>query len=253
MKRFAALLFLTLSLAEPTLAGVVPSGKCAFTIASRQTLTEVRSYITTKLHPSHKPYLRVAKTRNGWFAISVGDVPRAEFSAIKSRLVRKGEVPRDSFCSSGKKYTRIIPRHEYLAKGQAPTRRTSPPRRRVNCKQYNREISACYALTLGPKACTQYVSEKRIPGANTFAERVAISSACTAGTNASFAKSFLPSDVMGVIIDETLETGCDRINSDSVLAQLFVGLPFCVTNAVRWASKIDASNACAREVKRACR
>ncbi|UWQ00777.1 hypothetical protein K3X44_09590 [Aliiroseovarius crassostreae] len=253
MKRIAILLTFILGLTEPTFAGVVPNEKCAFTVASRKTLAEVRSYIATRLHPSHKPYLRVAKTQNGWFAISVGDVPKVKFSTIKSRLVRKGEVPRDSFCSSGKKYTRIIPRHEYLPMGQAPSTRRSPSKRRVNCKQYNREISACYALTLGPKACTQYVSEKRIPGANTFAERVAISSACTAGTNASFAKSFLPSDVMGVIIDETLETGCDRIDSDNVLAQLFIGLPFCVTNAVRWASKIDASNACAREVERACR
>lgn len=101
--------------------------------------------------------------------------------------------------------------------------------------------------------CTQFVSENRVPGADTFSERVAISSACSAATSASFARDFLPSDVIGVVIDETLESGCDRINSDSLLAQLFVGLPFCLTNAVRWEAKINASNACAREVKRVCR
>lgn len=120
-------LFFAILLSIPTTltAGAVPDGKCAFTVASRQSMAEVRSYIASDLHSSHRPYLRVARTTNGWYAISVGDVPRQEFESIKSRLLSRGEVPRDSFCSNGNSYTGIIPRGDYI--GNTVTTGSSPP------------------------------------------------------------------------------------------------------------------------------
>lgn len=235
------------------MAGVIPEGKCAFTVASRKTLPEIQKYISYNLHYSHLPYVRVALTRNGWYAISVGDVPIGDFDQIKRRLLRAKEVPEDSFCSNGSAYVKIIDKESYLAISNDGGQRQYTAVKKVNCQNYNEEMAACYALTLGPKVCSQYVSEKRLPGADTFSERLAISSSCTALTNASFAKSFLPNDLVGVFIDETLEAGCEKIESENILAQLFVGIPFCVSNAARWAQKIDASNACAQEVQRACR
>ncbi len=251
--RFCLVFFLLFVESVSALAGVVPEGKCAFTVASRQTLPEVRTFVNEVMHPSHLPYVRVALSQNGWYAISVGDVPINDFSAIKNRLVRLGEVPSDSFCSSGSKYVSIIARDRYLSSSANSSQRTATRQRDVDCGNYDREIAACYALTLGPKVCSQYISAERIPGADTFAERVAISSLCSASTNATFARDFLPGDVVGVIIDETLESGCEQIENDNILMQLFVGIPFCVTNAARWAAKLDASNACARHVENVCR
>ena len=100
---------------------VVPSGHCSFTVASRSSLSEVRSYIENRLHGSHRPHLRVVRSDNGWFAITVGDVPRNEFSSIKNRLVSRGEVPSDSFCMNGDSYARVVSASEY-------SRSSSPPR-----------------------------------------------------------------------------------------------------------------------------
>lgn len=100
---------------------IIAPGKCAFTVASRQTLSEVKSYISNNLLSSHKPYLRVAQTDNGWYAITVGDVPKDSFNDIKRDLVSRGEAPSDSYCSDGSKYARTIPPDEYL-RDSRPTR-----------------------------------------------------------------------------------------------------------------------------------
>ena len=92
---------------------IVPQGKCAFTVASRQTLSAVRSYVENNLHSSHRSYLRVVRTKNNWYAITVGDVPRENFDDIKRRLVSRGEAPYDSYCSNGNSYVRVISPSDY--------------------------------------------------------------------------------------------------------------------------------------------
>lgn len=101
---------------------IVPTGKCSFTVASRRTLPEVRSYISNKLHSSHRRYLRVVRTDNGWYAITVGDVSRSEFDTIKRKLVSRGEVPSDSFCLNGEKYAKVVRESEYRSAARTEPR-----------------------------------------------------------------------------------------------------------------------------------
>lgn len=104
---------------------VVPKGHCSFTVASRNSLSQVRSYINDRLHSSHRPHLRVVRASNGWYAITVGDVPKTDFNSIKNRLVSRGEVPADSFCMKRESYARVVPASEY--KLPSSTSRSSNP------------------------------------------------------------------------------------------------------------------------------
>lgn len=113
---------------------IIPQGKCAFTVASRQTFPEVQSYIDNSLHSSHRSYLRVVLTKNGWYAITVGDVAKEDFEDIKRRLVSRGEVPSDSYCSNGSSYIRVVSSSEY--KSGAPTPRNQSQQVSVSNTRY---------------------------------------------------------------------------------------------------------------------
>lgn len=108
--RFAILFFLlpTLAFAE----NLVPNGECALVVASRETMSEVRSYVRSI---SDQRYLQIYKSSNGWYAISIGTLKSHEVDPVMRRWRASGKIPQDSLCSSGRGYIAEIS----LSSGQA--------------------------------------------------------------------------------------------------------------------------------------
>lgn len=90
----------------------IPDGKCAFIVASRSSIDGVNSFLAG-LDDSLLKNAQVVVSNNGWYAISVGVFPREKFEKIKARRVAAGLVPKDSLCSSGKSYRRVLKASEY--------------------------------------------------------------------------------------------------------------------------------------------
>lgn len=90
----------------------IPDGKCAFIVASRSSIDGVNRFLAG-LDDSLLKNAQVVVSNNGWYAISVGVFPREDFEKIKARRVAAGLVPKDSLCSSGKSYRRLLKTSEY--------------------------------------------------------------------------------------------------------------------------------------------
>jgi hypothetical protein len=117
-------------------ANIIAEGKCAFTVASRSSLHDVGNYIEHEMHGAHKPFVRVVQTKNGWYAITVGDVPIDEFEHIKQRLLSMGVVPPDSYCSQGDAYVRVVLPNEFQGMNNAnQSTTTSKNSKSGNCAQ----------------------------------------------------------------------------------------------------------------------
>lgn len=229
-------------------------GRCSIVVASRKTLREVTIFL--KDITGYEKDVNIYRSTNGWYAITVGTHDIDQGWQRVDYLKRQDLIPQDSLCSQGENYIAHISIGEKPKLSSITTNSQSSSSakrsRKVNCDKSEEEVAACYALTVGPKACSQYVSENHVPLADTYAKRVAVSSACAGALKESFAEDFLPSDIVEAAFDEMLESGCNKINSDNIFAQLFVGMPFCVTNMARWAQKIDLANSCARNVEAIC-
>lgn len=78
--------------------------QCAVIIASRQTMAEVIDYVKT--HQINPKKVTVYPSDNGWLAISVGLISDRQ---ILTAWKKKGNIPADSFCSSGEKFLRGVP------------------------------------------------------------------------------------------------------------------------------------------------
>ncbi|ARE42384.1 hypothetical protein RGUI_4358 (plasmid) [Rhodovulum sp. P5] len=107
-------------------AQIVPEGMCAVTVASRPTLEDVRAYVENDLPDTFKSTLRVVQTRNGWYAIMIGDVPAESFERRKSDYMAQGLVPADTYCSAGKGFVAVVPQADYtsdtdVSEGTAPS------------------------------------------------------------------------------------------------------------------------------------
>ncbi len=104
MRWIALLLFSLLSVqASAQSYNFEVQGKCAVIIASRASLSEVNDYYL-KIPAKHRYLVSVFPSANGWYAISYGFVSsEARYEQI-AQLVQAGEIPSDSFCSSGQKF-----------------------------------------------------------------------------------------------------------------------------------------------------
>lgn len=78
-----------------------PNNECAVIIASRETIPEINQYIAE--HQLNKNRLRIFKSQNGWYAISTGMVSRNTADKQIAKAKARGQIPDDSFCSSGQK------------------------------------------------------------------------------------------------------------------------------------------------------
>lgn len=80
---------------------LLPRGECALIVASRSTISQARAY--TK-GISDKRHLQIFKSSNGWYAISIGTLKPSEVEPVMARWKASGKIPKDSLCSSGKRY-----------------------------------------------------------------------------------------------------------------------------------------------------
>lgn len=79
-----------------------PNNECALIVASRQTMDEVRNYISENI--SDRRYLKVYKASNGWNAISIGMLQPDEVTPVMTKWKTVGRIPQDSFCATGVKF-----------------------------------------------------------------------------------------------------------------------------------------------------
>ena len=84
----------------------IPSNKCALIVASRQTLDEVESYINTEI--DNKTNVKVYQSNNGWYAISIGLIPKNQATQIISNLKLDNSIPKDSFCANANRFEKEI-------------------------------------------------------------------------------------------------------------------------------------------------
>jgi hypothetical protein len=80
------------------------AGECFVVVASRQFLYEVSEFLNG-LDDGFTD-IRVFKSTNNWYAISVGKVPSNVSASVISSLVASNRIPSDSICSTGKSYLR---------------------------------------------------------------------------------------------------------------------------------------------------
>lgn len=75
------------------------SGYCHFVVASRQTEIDAARYVDRESNFSPESH-SVYQSRNGWYAISIGEVLEANFETLRAER----DVPEDSFCTSGESF-----------------------------------------------------------------------------------------------------------------------------------------------------
>ena len=234
----------------------VPDNECALIVASRQTIGEVNEYIATLDDTRH---LAVYKSQNGWYAISIGTLEPHQIQPVMSKWKSQGKIPYDSFCSKGTRFTDKLT----ITRGGSNSNRPSDQSSYSNygnttssCDgiDIDQEKIACYALIVGPKACTQAVSEDSPHLASTISQRIGLSAACTAGVKSAFAGQYVADDLVWNIADELWETGCSKMSDDSagLLTKLFIGIPSCVSSGASWVVKLSAAERCVKKIEAKC-
>lgn len=101
--RLSCALLIALSLPTATMADFIRPGDCAIIVASRKTLPEAFEYIRENGIDAAAIYA----SKNGWYAISVGDIPDAGSGDYVRSLAGRGAVPSDSYCSTGEAYVSL--------------------------------------------------------------------------------------------------------------------------------------------------
>lgn len=99
------------------------AGNCLIVAASRRTLDSALDYIEGLASRSD---VRLFRSSNGWFAITVAEVPDWEADARIAALIRRG-YPRDMFCSSGSRFGREIDWVIEIDARRSPVRVDPPP------------------------------------------------------------------------------------------------------------------------------
>ena len=84
----------------------IGEGQCAVIVASRRSVPEARDYVAANI--SNRRYLQGYQSQNGWIAISIGNLSRAEEDQVMADLKASGRIPRDSFCSQGRDFLSVV-------------------------------------------------------------------------------------------------------------------------------------------------
>lgn len=95
----------------------MPNGQCALVVAARQTMAEVR------LFQALSPKLEIKSiytSDNGWLALSIGLLSSQGAAETIQRLVARGDVPADSYCSRGDSYLSVLGESAPKPKGAIP-------------------------------------------------------------------------------------------------------------------------------------
>lgn len=80
---------------------LVEPGTCELIVASRQTLSEARSYARSM---ENTQFAKIFLASNGWYAISVGALRPNEEEPVIRDWKSSGRIPQDSYCSRGLRY-----------------------------------------------------------------------------------------------------------------------------------------------------
>lgn len=90
----------------------LPNGSCAIVVAARQTLVEVDQFL---LKNEHIPISGVYRSGNGWFVIASSVLSKEESKNAIAALVARGQIPSDSYCSSGSGFVAAVPNYKRAA------------------------------------------------------------------------------------------------------------------------------------------
>lgn len=80
--------------------GPTSPGQCHVIVAARRDRDAVARFVNALPDALKKSY-SVANSRKGWLVISVGVVPRDGFDTLRQALVDTGQLPADTYCTSG--------------------------------------------------------------------------------------------------------------------------------------------------------
>lgn len=83
-----------------------PQGKCALIIASRQTVADIKTYVSEQQLDAKT--VTAYSTDSGWYAIGIDVIDLANAKTILDKRKAQGKIPLDSFCSTGKTYRSAI-------------------------------------------------------------------------------------------------------------------------------------------------
>lgn len=103
IKKFHVFLII-ISLSTPSTLNaqnLITPGTCELIVKSKPTLSSARAYA---LNISDKRFVKIFKSSNGWYAISIGSLKPHEVGPVTRKWKASGKIPSDSFCSKGKKY-----------------------------------------------------------------------------------------------------------------------------------------------------
>lgn len=98
------ILLISVSLVFPSVSNaqsLVKPGTCELIVKSKPTLSSAREYAG---NISDKRFVKIFKSSNDWYAISVGSLKPHEVDPIVQKWKASGKIPNDSFCSKGSKY-----------------------------------------------------------------------------------------------------------------------------------------------------
>lgn len=250
--RFCYLVLVSFFLNSPAYAeNLLNPNECALQIASRASFSAAQRVL--KNYHFTKKNAVIYKAQNGYYAVSVGTLRPSEVSSVMNKWKANGRIPSDSRCSKGSGFLYALnpvtgqkmKRTTTQIAAKKPARVASK-RVYIDCKRIDlrKEVAACYALTVGPKACTQAINESSLNRKNSFTDRVALGAACTGVVKSVYAKDFVGEDIFNAFLDEGLETMC----SDGGL----LTMAGCLLNAARWLQKIGTAMECEQKLVNAC-
>ncbi|WP_298858648.1 hypothetical protein [uncultured Sulfitobacter sp.] len=102
VQNFVLSLIVSMVVCSPAVSeGLVENGTCELVVASRQSLSEARSYIQ---EVDDNRFAKIFRSSNGWYAISIGSLKPHEEAPIMDAWKSAGKIPNDAICSSGKNY-----------------------------------------------------------------------------------------------------------------------------------------------------
>lgn len=120
MRFIAFALSASLASTQVSAAPLVKPGTCELVVASRSSLSAARAYVRSNV--SNTKHTKIFKSQNGWYAISIGALTPSEEKPIISKWKSSGKIPRDAYCSTGKKY---VGQYDWRTKTKSASKKKS--------------------------------------------------------------------------------------------------------------------------------
>lgn len=123
----------------------------------------------------------------------------------------------------------------------------------INCNKINieEEKVACYAVIVGPKACTEAITENEYKLSQSIGGRIALSAACTKGIYSVYAKEYVDDDLLWNAADEISESACEN-RKDGGFLKWAAGSYGCVFSGLSWGLKFSTAHNCVENIKAQC-